>query len=119
MKGDDYIKNVILKFYGVGIYNNYQAKVKIYDEYNNLIFCGYTYDGIINIKLNKYKTYNIEAYFLGETLKKTFYILNENIYDFKFNHIIYKTNNYITFQLTDYYYKNLLIKKGELLLWQK
>jgi len=113
------IIEVILKFIGVGYNNLYQAFVKIYDEDNNLIYKGYSYNGEIKIILDMNKAYRIEAFFYGEIIKTSFYVDNTKIFNFIFNHMIYKPNRTITFLLTDFYYENLKIEKGEMILWQK
>ena len=119
MKGDGYIKNIILKFIGVGLKDSYQAYVKVYDQDNNIIYSGYTYDGEISLLVTINNIYRVEAFFYKEVINTSIYICNLNTYCFIFNHAKYKKNNTITFLLTDYYYKNLKIEKGEILLWQK
>ena len=118
MKGDGNIKNVILRFIGVGINDTYQAYVIIHDKDNKMVYSGYTYNSEIELLVNENNIYKVEAFFCGEIIKTSFYINNSNIYVFKFKHAIYKRNNTVTFLLTDFYYKNLKIKKGEILLWQ-
>lgn len=110
VKGDGNI-DVIIRFIGLGINNNYQAFVKIYDSNNNLVFDGITYNGSINVTLNMYCTYRLEARFLSEFIKTNMYITKCN-YVFIFNHSIFNRRT-ITFLLKDYYY-NLPIERGEI-----
>ena len=106
---------MILKFHGLGINDNYQAKVKIYDD-NNLICEEFTYNGILYVNL-KPKRYKIIATFMGSTIIKCIYLCN-NTYDFYFNHSLINIPNTITFTLKDSN-NGLLIEKGVLILWQK
>ena len=88
----------------------------IYDEYNNLIFEGYTYNIILEINLYFNKIYKIEAIFLNERIQKTIYI-NNNIYVIPFSTGFNISKS--SFLLTDYYYDNLPIERGEIILWPK
>ena len=119
MKGDGYIKNIILKFIGVGIKEYYQAYVKVFGKDNKLIYSGYTYNGEIKLLVCKDNIYRVEAYFYDEFINNTFLVTNDNTYVFWFNHVIYKGNNTITFLLTDYNYTNLPIERGSIIVWQK
>lgn len=115
LKGDGSIKNI--KFLNVGYNNNYQVYVKIYDEFNNIIFNDWTYNGEINLYLNNNKIYKIEANFLNERIKQYFYT-NKRNYIFLFKHSFLSNRiRTITFSLKDYYY-NLPIMKGEIILWK-
>ena len=116
LKGDDNIKNVIIRFLGPGVNDTYQAYVNVYDEYNNLIFKGYTYNSILEINLCFNKIYKIEAIFLNERIQKNIYI-NNNIYVIPFSTGFNISKS--SFLLTDYYYDNLPIERGEIILWQK
>lgn len=107
------MKDILLKFYGLGYKNYNQAKVKIYDN-NNLVFDGMTYNSELSLYLEKYKVYRIIAEANGLLLATSFYVGEQKIYLFSFN--IIKT---ITFILTDSNYQNLRIERGELLLWQR
>ena len=113
------MKEVKLKLYGLGINNNYQAKVFIYDSYNNLIYEGYTYNGYLIISLNINQRYKLVASSLNEYINTYFYINDNYEYIFFFKRSLLNTNNNITLILTDYYYDNLPISKGELILWQR
>lgn len=108
---------VKLIFLGLGIKNNYQANILIYDSFGNLIYSGQTYNGMLNICLNKNGLYRLKAYINNDEIDKYLYI-NNNKYIFCFNRSLLYLNNSITLLLTDYYY-NLPIEKGELILWQK
>ncbi len=114
MKGDGNIKKVILKFLGTGIFDKYQAYVKIFDS-KKIYYCGYTYNGEIKLKLEKNKSYKVLATFRNEIISTVFYVTNQNIYLFYFNSIIHIPIHTITFQLNDYYYK-IPITKGEIIL---
>ena len=108
-----------LKFFGLGINNNNQANVLIYDDLGNLIYDGQTYNGSLYICLNKNKAYRLIASICNEIIDTYFYVNNYK-YNFYFNRsLLYLNNNSITLLLTDYNYKNLPIEKGELILWQK
>lgn len=60
--------------------------------------------------------YKIVAKSNNETLV-TFIYINKDNYIFSFKSSIYGRT--ITFLLTDYYYSNLRIERGEIILWQK
>ena len=111
MKGDGNI-NINIKFLNVGYNNYYQVKVKIFDENNNIVFEGITYNGCIDICLIPYKKYIIKAKFLNEEINQCFYVYNHN-YIFYFSNIYRRRT--ITFLLKDYYY-NLPIEKGVIIL---
>lgn len=110
MKGDGNIRTNI-KFIGLGVNDNYQALVRIYDSDNNIVFDGITYNGEIDAVLNKYNTYRLEARFFTEFIT-TYVYITKSKYVFIFNHSIYSRRT-ITFSLKDYYY-NLPIERGEI-----
>ena len=110
------MKEINIKFYGLGFGNINQAYVTIYDN-NKKIFEGKTYNNKINVCLEKNKIYKINAKTDKETLKDYFYVGKENKYYFTFQNIIYTNNRSITFILQDYFY-NLPIERGELIVWQ-
>lgn len=110
VKGDGNI-DVNIRFIGLGINDNYQALVKIYDSNNNIVFDSITYNGKINVVLNKYCTYKLDVHFFTEFITTYMYITKCN-YIFIFNHSIYNKRT-ITFSLRDYYY-NLPIERGKI-----
>ena len=109
--------SVNLKFNGLG-YNDYlQADVKLYDNNCNLIYEGRTFDGEVSLYLEEDNCYKLYAYSCGRYINLWFYVSMKNsCYKFNFNNI---EDNNVTFLLTDYYYDNLPIQKGELILWQR
>ena len=113
MKGDGKIK-IKIKFLNLGLNNEYQAYVKIFDG-DEVICCGFTYNGEIELYLKMHKAYRLEAFFSLNKISTSFYT-NTDKYIFIFNEKKYI--NTVTFSLRDYYY-NLPIEKGEIILWQK
>ena len=105
-----------LKFYGLGYNDINQAYIKIYDK-NSLIYCGKTYNNELKVDLKECKIYKLIAKSNSEILTAYFYVTDRYEYSFVFNSIIY-INNPITFLLTDYYYNNLPIERGEIILWK-
>lgn len=114
MKGDGYIKNIKIKIIGTGLNDVYQAEVKIYDC-SKVLFLGKTYNGEIDLCLEKNKPYNICSILNNEIINNTFYVTNQNIYLFYFNHSVYIPNHTVTFLLRDLKY-NIPIMKGEIIL---
>ena len=112
MKGDDNI-NITFKFIGAGYQNCYQAYIKIYDNFNNIVFNNYSYNGELNIFLKEKNIYKIYAKLNNQIIITPIYILDQNIFILNFNQVINKKS--ITFLLTDYNYDNLPIMKGEML----
>ena len=111
--------NLKLKFIGLGYNSYYQASVVIYDMFGNLVFSGQTYNGIIYVQLKPCHAYKIIARSKFEELNITLYV-NKCEYTFLFNNSkIIENDQTITFILTDYYYNNLKIEKGDLILWQR
>lgn len=110
--------NINLIFIGTGYNDRFQAYIKIYDINNNLIYEGYTYNGCINICLNKNNYYKIIATLDNDILNGVIYT-NQTIYKFIFNRSYISIPNITTFILTDYNYNNLPIEKGEINLWIK
>ena len=106
---------VNIYFNSLGIKNNYQAYVQII-YLNKLIYEGNTYNGCLKVMLKPNRVYTLKAYFYGEIIIKSFYVKNNDCYTFNFNHGLF---NNIIFRLTDYYYNNLPIERGELILWQQ
>ena len=115
------MKEVIIKYYGLGIDNKYQASVIIYDSSNKEVYRGNTYNGLLNICLKKNNIYRLEAVFMGEHISTNIYIGNNNCYSFRFKNSMLDDaeNRNVTFLLTDYYYDNLVIERGEIILWQR
>ena len=122
LKGDGKIKKIKLRFIGVGYNDKYQAMVMIYDIYGNLIFKGFTYNGIIEVKLLDNCGYEIVAKFLNEVINAYFYVTcDKSFYVFYFNHAIVLDTGMetVNFLLTDQNYDGLAIERGELILWQR
>lgn len=106
-----------IKFIGLGINDNNQANVKIYDAKGNQIYNGKTYNGKIKINLKARNAYKLIAYTSSEKIIRYFYISKNKCYIFAFERGLLKVSP-ITFILTDYHY-NLPIERGELILWQR
>ena len=118
LKGDK-MKKVKLIFKNVELKKNNQVYVKIYDNRCNLVYEGYTFDGEIDISLRKDRAYNMIAKFYNNSIVTVFYVGNGfNKYIFNFNYINNENNN-VTFLLTDFYYTNLPIERGDIILWQR
>lgn len=115
------MKKVKLKFYGLGYKGLYQADVLIYDDCGNLIYKGKTYNNEIILKLKCKKVYKLIAISCGDIIKVLFYVKTNCQYFFSFKRAQINLDNYtsITFLLTDYYYNNLPIERGEIVLWQR
>ena len=111
------MKEITIRFNGLGCNKYYQANILIYDDFNNLVYSGQTYNGEIKLKLLKNKVYKMYADSLNEKLIISFYVKDNNIYCFSFERNVIRINS-IIFLLTDYYY-NLPIERGELILWQE
>lgn len=110
-----HIYNVVLKFIGLGLFNNYQAFIKIYNKSNNLIYHGRTYNGELHINLEINCIYRLVAYTHRKRIVTSFYVTrNKNKYTFTFNDFINNTR-IITFILKDANYTNLPIEKGKIL----
>lgn len=110
------MKEITLIFNGLGYHSICQANILLYDNLNNLIYEGKTYNGQLKIKLKRNSLYKIVVYINNELIETYIYTINDK-YCFSFNRSIIKYNS-ITFILTDYYY-NLPIERGELILWQR
>ena len=115
------MKEIIIKFNGLGYYHLWQARVQLYDEENNLLFSGETYNSKISFCLETDKVYKMIAFSKDEILKISFYVgKNQRFYIFSFpRSFIGKEEKQVTFLLTDFYYKKLPIEKGEMTLWPK
>ena len=106
---------ITLRFLGTGINNYYQVNVRIYDSNNNLVYCGKSYNGVVNLYLKKNCVYLIKARLLNTELITTFIVLNNKEIIFNMCNKV-SNNNPITFLLTDYNYRNLPIMKGVIIL---
>ena len=111
------MKKIKLKFYGLGYSNINQALVYIYDMNNNLICECTTYNNVVDVCVNECSVYKLVAKSNYEVLSTYFYVNDSNEYFFSFESSIYARP--ITFLLTDYYYSNLRIERGEITLWQR
>lgn len=113
------MKDVTLKFYGLGYNNINQADVLIYDICDNQVFEGITYNNLLTIKLCKNDFYRLIAKSLDEEINIVFYVGINNDYCFRFPRSIFENDidKSITFLLTDYYYDNLPIERGEIILY--
>lgn len=108
------MKLVKLKFIGAGYNDKYQAYVKVFDN-KNIIYEGYTNNSYLEICLQERKCYKVIAQLCNRYINKSF-LVTKTYDDYIFSFPILKK---VTFLLTDYYYENLPIQKGELYLWQK
>jgi len=117
------MKKIKIKFIGLGYNNIFQANVKIYNDKNKLIYQGKTKNNELILCLKPNKTYYLTASVLSSYIDTIFYVNDyQNDYIFIFNHAIIRDNTEkktITFLLTDYYYDNLKIEKGEMIIWTK
>ena len=111
------MKKIKLKFYGLGYKNYNQAYIYIYDE-DRLIFENATYNNEIEIYLQECKAYKLLAISNGKKLITSFFV-DDKSHKYIFSFDTTNSENIITFLLTDFYYENLPIERGELLLWQK
>ena len=110
--------NIEIIFLGLGIDNCYQASVLVYDENNNLIYKKRTYDGKLCLLLKNKHVYRIVASSIDEVIDTPLYIDNKCKYVLSFSRNFIDINS-VTLILTDYYYNNLPIEKGELILCQR
>ena len=109
-----------IKILGLGYNDYYQASILIYDTNNNLIINKKTYNGIIEVELKKDNLYKLVIQAPNEIKENNIYIGNNNYYCFFLKSNLININNQtITFQLTDYFYDNLKIERGEIILWPK
>lgn len=110
------MSEIIICFNGLGYYKYCQANILLYDNLNNLVYSGQTYNGKIKITVRKNSIYKIIASIDDEIIDTYIYVNGNDKYCFSFK----RSNIYnpITFILTDYYY-NLPIERGELIIWQK
>ena len=114
------MKKIKIKFFGLGYNDLYQADVFVYDDKGNLIYNGKTYNSKIVLELKCNRVYKLVAIYCNDVISVPFYVLNDCEYNFLFNRAQINLNNdSITFLLTDYYYNNLPIERGEMILWQR
>ncbi|MBR1413712.1 MAG: hypothetical protein IJ574_03485 [Bacilli bacterium] len=116
------MKEIKLKFSGLGYCNINQACVDIYDECNKKICSGKTYNSVLKVKLKCNKLYKLVATSKYERINRNFYVNQyNNCYCFAFPNSLVRNNQsrIVTLLLSDYYYDNMPIAKGEIILWQK
>lgn len=113
------MKNICLNFFGLGINDKIQAYIKIIDKDCEVIYEGFTYNAKLSVCVEINYAYQLIAISNNEVINLRFYVnkYRDNYY-FYFPRSIIK-NRIITFQLTDSFYKNLPIEKGEIILWPK
>ena len=87
--------------------------VKIYDSNNNIIYSGQVSCGEGFVYLKPNAVYRLVALKGCEVIDVNFYV-NSQIYCFAFPSL-YVLNN-VTLFLTDYFYPNLPIERGEIIL---
>ncbi len=105
------MKSVILNFIGI----NY-CKVELFLYQNhNLIYYDSTCLGRFEVDLCQNQVYELIAISGHDIIRVFFFVDDRTSYYFYFSSGISK----ITFHLYDSFYKNLLIQKGEIILWQK
>jgi len=111
------MKYVTICFIGLGYQDKFQANIYLYDE-DKLLFQEKTYNGKIKACLEIGKVYQLIAISANEIIKSKFYVsCKQRKYTFYFPRAFYRENgSIITFHLTDFYYKNLPIEKGEIIL---
>ena len=113
------MKKINIRFVGTGYNNYYQAKVKIYDNCNKLVYKGCTYNGRISVCLKENSCYKLEASLNSQVINSKIFINNCTCnYEFIFYNCCLNNNvsNDIAFLLTDYYYSDLPIERGNLIL---
>ena len=110
---------VILTFYGLGKCSSYQATINIFNSSNKLIFSSITRDGKVCFWLPINQAYTVLAVFQNQVIRSSFYVdCMYNKFLFFFPNSIVNLNR-VTFYLDDFYYNNLKIEKGEIILWPK
>ncbi len=102
--------NITLKFINIICCSTI---IKIFDENDNLLYEKETNNGMIKVYLKRNKGYKLIVRNGNQILMTSFYVDCINKFVFSLNSIV---NNSVTFLLTDYYYDNLPIMKGEILL---
>lgn len=110
------MRNICLKFYGLGIEDKFQAYIQILSNENKNIYEGFTYNGDLSICLNTNCVYKLILSSCFFNICTCFYVDSvRNCYYFSF----FEKEKIVTFQLTDFHYENLKIGKGEMILWQR
>ena len=110
--------NILLRFYGLGIKDIMHANIKIMNDCD-VAFDGVTYNGQVAVCLKPCCVYTLYAYSYGEEINIYFYVDNKrDCYYFYFPRSIY-SNRVITILLMDFNYPDLLIERGNLILWKK
>lgn len=116
------MKKIILKFIGVGINDQNQALIYVYDKYGKIICKKRSYNGYLIICLEKNDIYRLVATICNDVIRTNFYVSSySDKYTFVFGHSILKNNpisaRTITFLLTDANYSNLPVEKGEMMIY--
>lgn len=87
--------------------------IYIYNEMGDCVVEDVVEEYQNNYCLEMNQVYRMIAYTSNQKLRTNFYVdSTTDMYSFSFHHLI-------TFQITDFYYKNLPIQKGEIILWNK
>ena len=108
------MRNIKIIFPELGLGSNYQAQVYLMNKETDWSITTKTYNKELDLCLKENQAYYLYAKSYFGIIELFFYIdCKRDKYYFKF------LNNIITFQVTDFYYKNLPIKKGEIILWLK
>lgn len=108
------MRNIKIIFPELGLGSSYQAKVFMKEKETEWSIETKTYNKEIDICLKDNTVYYLYAISYLGIIELYFYVdCKRDKYYFQF------LNNIITFQVTDFYYKNLPIKKGEIILWRK
>ena len=115
------MKIVKFLFNGLGYNNVNQANIYVYDLNNKLLCKTKTFNNSLNLSIGSNCFYKVVACKNNETIKKVIYVNNlKDTYCFAFNNSLIDNNlNIVAFNLTDNNYKDLVIEKGKLMLWQK
>ena len=109
------MQKIKLRFLGTGYNNCNQVHVRIYDMCNRKVVDKWSYNGSINVCLKRCEYYKIIA-ILNNKIINTIIYTNKCFYEFAFYNCCNNQVNQITFSLTDYYYSDLPIERGNLIL---
>ncbi len=113
------MKKINIRFLGTGYNNFYQANVKIFDNRNKLVYKKHTYNGKLTVCLKENCYYRVIANLNNQVIKTIIYVNKCKCnYEFAFYNCCLNNNvdNNVTFLLTDYYYSDLPIERGNLIL---